>query len=251
MLSFIHESNFKRAIKNLFLKRQSDVVLLEAHFGLGDNLICIGLIRVIALEHPKTRFYLACLPPYFHSVTWIYQDISNIFPVAVMRGREARQLAGFLNATHQSIGIDNVDIKRFDASFYEQYGVPFDYRWSKSAVPPGPKSDALFEKLNPTREPYLLTCNTESGDAVFNLKINNAQDYKVIEVSPETNNIYDWTKLVQNANEIHSIDTAFLHFVENVLCGRNDKLLYYHLAKKKLKTDFTRRLPWHLVEYDD
>lgn len=251
MFSFFHESNIKRAVKNIFLKRQPNVVLLEPHFGLGDNLICIGLIRTIASQNPKVRYYLACLPSYFHSITWIYQDVANIFPVAITRGREARQLAGFLNATHQTIGIYNIDIKRFDACFYEQYRLPFDYRWTKSAVPPGPKSEELFDKLNPTGEPYILVCKTESGNAVFDLKINNPLGHKIIEVGPATNNIYDWSKLVENASEIHSIDTAFFHFVENVLCGRNNKALYYHLAKKKLKSDFTRRLPWQLVDYED
>jgi hypothetical protein len=250
MFSFFHESNIKRAVKNIFLKRQPNVVLLEPHFGLGDNLICIGLIRTIASQNPKVRYYLACLPSYFHSIAWIYQDVANIFPVAITRGREARQLAGFLNATHQTIGIYNIDIKRFDACFYEQYRLPFDYRWTKSAVPPGPKSEELFDELNPTGEPYILVCKTESGNAVFDLKINNPLGHKIIEVGPATNNIYDWSKLVENASEIHSIDTAFFHFVENVLCGRNDKALYYHLAKKKLKSDFTRRLPWQLVDYE-
>ena len=251
LISQFHESNFKRAIKNLFLKRKNNVVLLEPHLGLGDNLICIGLIKSIAEQNPKTHYYLACLPPYFHSITWIYQNISNIFPVAITRGREARQLAGFLNATHQTIGINHIDIKRFDVCFYEQYGLPFDYRWSRSAVPSGPKSEELFIKLNPDGEPYILVCRTESGNAVFDLRINNPHDYKIIEVIPETNNIYDWTKLVQNANEIHSIDTAFFHFVENVLYGQNNKILHYHLAKKKLQSDFTRRLPWHLVQYEN
>ena len=251
MFEFFHESNIKRAIKNVFLKRQSNVVLLEPHFGLGDNLICIGLIRSIAEQNPKVRYYLACLPPYFHSIAWMFQDSDNIFPVAVTRGREARQLAGFLNASHQTIGIYNIDLKRFDACFYEQYDLPFEYRWSKSQVPPGPKSDALFEELNPTEEPYMLVCRTESGNAIFDLKINNPHNYKVIEIFPATHNVYDWTKLVQNASEIHTIDTAFLHFVENVLYGRDAKPLYYHLAKKKLKSDFTRKLPWQLVEYPD
>jgi hypothetical protein len=181
----------------------------------------------------------------------MYQDVANIFPVAITRGREARQLAGFLNATHQTIGIYNIDIERFDACFYEQYQIPFDLRWSKSFVPAGLKSEELFRQLNPTNEPYILVCRTESGNAIFDLKINNSQAYKVIEIYPATNNIYDWTKLVQNAQEIHSIDTAFFHFVENVLYQQNNKTLYYHLAKKKLKSDFTRKLPWQLVEYKD
>lgn len=249
MFSTFHESNIKRALKNLFLKRQPNVVLLEPHLGLGDNLICLGLIRTISEVNPHKRFYLACLPSYFHSITWMFQESKNIFPVAVTRGREARQLAGFLNATYQTIGIKNVDIKRFDAHFYEEYQIPFEYRWTKSYVPAGPQSDGLYSLLNPVDEPYILVCRTESGNALFDLKISNPHNYKVIEIHPATNNIYDWVKLVKNAKEIHSIDTAFFHFVENTLYGCTDKPLFYHLARET-PTKFSRRLPWNLVQYE-
>jgi hypothetical protein len=246
-----HQSNLKRALKNLFSPRKKNVVLMEVHFGLGDNLICLGLVRTIADRNPNTRYHLACLPQYFHSVAWMLQSSKNVFPTVVTSGREARQLANFLNATYQTVGIDNIDIKRFDESFYEEYKVPFEYRWSKSYAPAGLLSEDLYKKLNPQNEPYMLVCRTESGNNTYSLKINNPANLKVIEIFPATHNIYDWTKLVEDANEIHSIDTSFLHFVENVLHDKADKPLFYHLAKKKLKSEFTRKLSWTLVQYED
>ena len=251
MFNVFHQSNFKRAIKHLFARRKKNVVLIEAHFGLGDNLICLGLIRALAEKNPEIRYHLACLPQYYHSIAWMLQDTKNIFPTVVTSGREARQLATFLNASYQTIGIDNIDIKRFDESFYAEYDVPFEYRWSKAAVPPGPQSEALYERLNPQNESFMLVCRTESGNNTYPLKIENPSKLKVIEIYPATHNIFDWTKLVENASEIHSIDTSFLHFVENVLYGKSGGRLYYHLAKKKLKSAFTRKLPWILVDYDD
>ena len=97
----------------------------------------------------------------------------------------------------------------------------------------------------------MLVCRTESGNNTYPLKIENRSNLKVIEIYPATQNIYDWTKLVENAAEIHSIDTSFLHFVENVLYEKPSGKLFYHLAKKKLKSAFTRKLPWALVDYDD
>ena len=117
MFNAFHQSNFKRALKNLLSRRQKNVVLLEAHFGLGDNLICLGLMRAIAENNPGIRYHLACLPQYFHSIAWMLESSKNIFPTVVTSGREARQLANFLNATYQTIGIHNIDIKRFDESF--------------------------------------------------------------------------------------------------------------------------------------
>jgi hypothetical protein len=251
MFNAFHQSNLKRAIKHLFVRRKKDVVLIEAHFGLGDNLICLGLMRTLAENNPNVRYLLACLPQYFHSITWMLQNSKNIFPTVVTSGREARQLANFLNATYQTIGIHNIDIKRFDESFYEEYGIPFDYRWSKAAVPPGPRSEELYSRLNPQNDAYILVCRTESGNNTYLLNIQNSSNLKVIEIYPKTYIIYDWTKSVEYAAEIHSKDTSFLHFVENVLYEKSGGKLFYHLAKKKLKSAFTRKLPWTLVRYDD
>lgn len=250
MFNAFHQSNLKRAIKHLFTRRKKNVVVIEAHFGLGDNLICLGLLRTLAEKNPDVRYHLACLPQYFHSIAWMLQSSKNIFPSAVTSGREARQLANFLNATYQTIGIHNIDIKRFDESFYEEYGIPFEYRWSKAAAPPGPQSEVLYKQLNPQNEPFMLVCRTESGNNTYPLKIENPSKLKVIEIYPATHNIYDWTKLVESAAEIHSIDTSFLHFVENVLYEKSCGKLYYHFARET-ETKFLTRLPWIFVHYDD
>ena len=94
----------------------------------------------------------------------------------------------------------------------------------------------------------MLVCRTESGNNTYPLKIDNPSNLKVIEIYPATQNIYDWTKLVEHATEIHSIDTSFLHFVENVLHQKSHGQLYFHLARKT-KTQFETRLPWQLVQY--
>jgi hypothetical protein len=82
----------------------------------------------------------------------------------------------------------------------------------------------------------------------YDLRIANPQNKKIIEVSSLTNNIFDWTKLTLEADEIHTIDTAFVHFVESLLYQRPSPILFYHLARKS-PTEFTRRLPWQVITY--
>jgi hypothetical protein len=107
----------------------------------------------------------------------------------------------------------------------------------------------LYEKLNPLHEPYILVCSDGSAGTRCRLNIENVGDIKVIQVSPQTNNLYDWTKLVLFADEIHTIDTAFAHLVESVLYPITQKpTLYYHLARKT-PGEFTRKLPWNYINY--
>jgi hypothetical protein len=242
------DSNLKLAIKNCFKPTNHSIVVLEPHLGLGDNLICLGLVRELSKREPNTHFYYACLHRCYHSLAWMFQDLDNVFLFAVQGGRQARQLAGFLNARYIPIGIEGVDLKRFDAFFYEQHQVGFDRRWSNERVPAGPQSEELYKILNPKNEPYLLVCNNESGSIQYQLQITNPENIKIIEVQPITNNVFDWSKMVACATQIHTIDTSFVHFVESELYGRDVMPLYYHLARNS-NTEFTRRLPWRLVHY--
>ena len=111
---FFKDSNLKLALKNLFLPKRKNHVVLEPHMGLGDSLINLGLVKTIAERDLQCNFFYACLPSYFHSVAWMLRDLRNVFPLVVSSGREARQYAHFKNARYQPIGIENVDIRRFD-----------------------------------------------------------------------------------------------------------------------------------------
>lgn len=243
-----HDSNIKRTLKNLFLRANQNLVVIEPHLGLGDSLICLGLIRELSGLHPSKRFYYACLHHCYHSVAWMFSGLNNVYLFAVTSGREARQLAGFLNASYLPIGVVGVDKKRFDAYFYDQHGINFDIRWSNALTPPGPLSAELYATLNPLGEPYIIVCNQDSGLVSYNLNIINPEKKKVIYVKPLTNNIFDWQKLIMDADEIHTIDTAFVHLVESMFHTRKSPPLYYHLARPS-QTEFTRRLPWQIVCY--
>jgi len=245
-------SNLKLAIKNLFLPIDQGLVVIEPHLGLGDGLISLGLVRALVAREPKTRFYYACRSNCYHSLAWMFQDLNNLFLFVIESGREARQMADFVNARYLSLGVYNVDIKRFDGYFYQQHQVPFEDRWQNAAVPAGLQSEALFEQLNPNHEPYILVANRESTTLEHALKISNSGGKKIIYMHPATNNIFDWTKLALLADEIHSIDTSFAHFVEGLFYQDSSKPFlkpfYFHLARQS-ETQFTRLLPWQEVRY--
>ena len=245
-IEFRH-TNLRRALKNLISKTQKDLVVIEPNLGLGDSIIVLALVRELSAKNPDTKFYYCCLHYCYQSVAWMFQDLSNVYVLAISSGREARQLAGFKNAQYLPIGVIDVDLKRFDACFYEQHNIPFEQRWLDCAIPAGPKS-----QLNPGREPYLLVCNQESTTRFYDLDIPNPQNKKIIWVHPATDNIFDWTKLALLADEIHSIDTSFVHFLESLFHQGSSKPFmkpfYYHLIRKT-ETEFTRLLPWQEIRY--
>jgi hypothetical protein len=243
------DTNIKRALKNLFLKRETDLILLEPQMGLGDSLINMGLIKTISKRYPGKKFLYASLPQNFHSVNWMFHDLSNLYPVVAHSGKEARQLSGFYRARHTFIGGPNLNPLSFDRFYYEQHQIPFEFRWQLANSPPGPSAKILYERLNPNNEPYILVNRHQSGNKSYDLKIEVADSsQKIIEVHPATSNIFDWHHLALNAKEIHTIDTAFIHYIESLFYFNPAPTLYYHLARPTL-TDFTRYQKWNIVDY--
>lgn len=242
------DSNLKLAVKNLFLLKKKNYIVLEPHMGLGDALINLGLIKTISKRNLHYIFYYACLPNYYHSIAWMLQSLPNVFPLVVSSGREARQYAQFKNAQYLPIGVLNVNIRSFDESFYDQHQVPFDLRWKLSSTPSGSSSQDLMEKINPHNLPFMLVCKKDSSGHMYDLNITNYSNLLVLDVGPLTNNIFDWTGLVLAASEIHTIDTAFIHFVENTLSSDTKQKLYFH-KRRQSPTEFTRRLPWQEIRY--
>ena len=112
----LRDSNLKLAIKNCFKPTDHSIAVLEPHLGLGDNLICLGLVRELSKREPNTHFYYACLHRCYHSLAWMFQDLDNVFLFAVKGGRQARQLAGFLNARYVPIGLISGDLTLFSMS---------------------------------------------------------------------------------------------------------------------------------------
>lgn len=143
-----------------------------------------------------------------------------------------------------------MELAKFDASYYEQLNVPFELRWKSGQIKPGPRSKELLKELNVDNTKYMLICNQASSDMRFNLKLDNPEKLKQIYVYPATNNLCDWANLIENASQIHTIDTSFIHLVESYFYGvKSHPQLFFHLARPS-GTEFTRKLHWTSISYD-
>jgi hypothetical protein len=244
-----HASNIKRAIKNIFMRRNPSKVVISPHMGLGDHLVCIGLVKEVVRIYSGMTFYYTCSHGAYKTLSWAYNDCKNLFLMPIQSKREAVQLSGFLNAFFLPLDVDTNVISNYEEVFYQKFGFPFVLRWEGARVPPSPNSDSLYDRLNPSGEPYILVCNLQSDSIRYDLAITNNGNKKVIYVEPITDNLYDWTRLTAGADEIHTIDTSYIHFVESYFyhCGEAP-VLYFHKARPT-STTFTRKLSWEEVEY--
>ncbi len=141
------------------------------------------------------------------------------------------------------VGHELCDRRRFDASFYEQLGIPFAVRYLRFALPSEiPHEQALYERLAPPK-PYGLM-HRENSLGLFTLRVHSTRPMvDVRQRADPHDNILAFRKLICEAAEIHCINSSVIHLVDGLpTTGR----LYYHAVRK---TDFTLRPCWTVVPY--
>lgn len=107
-------------------------LLLDWHLGLGDALICQGLVRSLVDEG-----HVITLPSWkhnLHSVQQVYQDLFDaglvrILPVSDTGGIPDPILHGEI--LYLGYKGKDFDPERWDESFYHQAGVPFLDKWGR------------------------------------------------------------------------------------------------------------------------
>ena len=102
------------------------------HLGLGDHIICNGLVRKFASEFENISLF--CKPHNKESVEFMYRDLNNLSIISLPTDSD---VINFLQSKNMNdviiVGFDNMyssGSENFDASFYNQFRIDFEVRWS-------------------------------------------------------------------------------------------------------------------------
>jgi hypothetical protein len=212
------------------------------HPGLGDHLICNGLVNCLADEHDV--IYLPCKPQYLGMLRSLYAERPTVQPFAVCDwSTEVDRFGREKGCAVIRVGHEHTDAARFDESFYRQLNIPFEMRYTRFALPSMiPHEEELFARLAP-RGDYCLV-HRESSRGIFELAFDSP--LPVVHVERRTdpfNNVLAYRKLICRAAEIHCINSSVIHLVDGL---PSTARLFYHEVKA---TDFTLRPVWTIVPY--
>lgn len=208
---------------------QQNRTYIYHHLGLGDHIICNGLVRNIC-KNPG-NYFLFSKKHNTPSVEFMFSDLKNLKVISVKDDYEIPNVLKLKPGNLIKIGHENLPfVKSFnkctwDEAFYLQLGVEFKERWESFYFESDiEKENELFSKLNPNNEPYCLIHNKDSlgTDRIDYSKVNPTL-LKVFVEKSET--IFDYKKLIENATEIHCIDSSFKHLVESL---KTSGILFYH-----------------------
>ena len=226
-------------------KIKADKFLAYTHLGLGDHIVCNGLLNYFSESFDK--IYLPVKSRDINNINYLYKDNQKIEVFKIEHSSEVEDINSF--AKKNNLITLKVGFKKrkppFNLSFYDQFGLPYSYSISKFRVPRDIKKEkSLYQHLKDVykvKDRYQVVHNQSSYGKV-SLQVNN--ELPTIFIEKETDlykNIFLYSKVIKNATEIHCLDSSFLHLVERV---ETDAELIFHNIKK----DGQRGADVHLVK---
>lgn len=202
---------------------------VRTHMGLGDIILCNGLIRNICKKFDKVATFTK--PEYETSVKFMYRDLKNLEIIS----KEEDLVDSFLNEIPLEekiiVGFGNLGVYTtqnisFDEGFYRVVGLKFDRRWSDFYVERDLKTEKeFFKNLGLKKNEYIFV----HDDASRGCKIKEnylPSDVKIFRPDKSRDNIFDYCTVISNAKEVHVMDSSFKHLIDSIDLNKN---LFYHI----------------------
>lgn len=215
-------------------------ILLDFHHGMGDEIICNGLVREYCKKYEAVGIF--CLARNYPSVSFMYRDLTNL-RIHVVQSHTERYRFRFLNTFrfgqnryNEIRAIDAYDEEagvRFERLVYKTFGVPLEKKWDSFFVQRDKeREEATFKKAG-VSEPYQFV----HDDSRFPLDLARiSPTLPVVQPTKDlTNNVFDCCLLIERATEIHVVDSSFIVLI--------DCLPYVNSAQRLYKHQYARPSP--------
>tara|TARA_Y100000004_G_scaffold195518_1_gene262715 strand:+ start:227 stop:1060 length:834 start_codon:yes stop_codon:yes gene_type:complete len=243
-------------------------IVIGHNAGLGDMIIMNGAIRYLATKYDEVHVITwAHNAPH---INFVYRDCENIRPYFMPPPKSTRQAILRMHAGYQRIVELNPHIsfepyKQYYYSsrhhwhnlitqlnlpsdiiwprmFYHILQVPYEKRYSEFNITRDhAREDDLLKKLN-LPEKYAFACDNISSHR-YNIK---KWETSLPIINPDDFNqgygpllgdslIFDWRKVIENASEIHTVDTCWLHLARMARLQIPTKK-YYKVRKVRLSS---------------
>ena len=229
--------------------------LIYQHLGLGDHLICNGLVREICASVPEDSLEIITKPTHFNTVNFMYRDVKNLKTVALKSGNFAipengQEVLSYAQSNNQQIlKIGHEFMRRdinFDKSFYAQFDFDFKNRWDSFKVDRDLEAEKrLIDKLNIKGKYIFVHEDAERGMSI-NRKTRDGK-FRVISASTDlSNNMFDYLSLIEGASEIHVIESSFMFLIDSFQIA---KPLFAHRYARNYPSNNTPtlKLDWNIL----
>lgn len=188
-------------------------ILIHQHLGLGDHIVCNGLIREICKQN--NDYYIAIKNHNFESVKYMFRDVPNLKCIPVIDDSEVIIKKRELNCELLKIGHEYFNQHlQFDQSFYHQLNIDFNKRWDSFYLQRDEaKEIEVYNKYNPPDD-YIFVHDDEERNVKLSRLITGNKH--VIKANKKiTPNIFENLLLLEKAKEIHVMESSFLFICDS------------------------------------
>ena len=230
------------------IEEYTDAIIYH-HLGMGDHVICNGLVRFIVKHGNFDHLALVVKDINVKNISRMFSDLSQLTILSV---KDDQSFQNFYNQNNSvpliRVGFEMTRFSEFDKSFYDCVNVPFNERWDSWWIERDLEQEArLIKELNIDDEYIFVHDSSSVGD--FELKI----DSNLRQIRPQKleceDTMFDWIGVMERAKEIHCIDSSFMHIVDSYQF--NNKKYYHTIKSSQLNNGigFTLKNDWELVNY--
>jgi len=210
-----------------------DNVYLHHHLGLGDHIICNGLVRYLL----KNNFKNIILPTKKHnaeSVEYMYRDLNTVEIDPIINDECAvKKYKMFKNVLR--LGFENIKSSNWEKSFYNQVNINYTHRFNSFFIDRDIERENKFIKNFNISKKYAFGCFTNSAS---NNNIIPDTDLPVIFLEKSTGNLFDWLPVIYNATEVHTIDTSIFQLIKQI--NLNCRHVFYDISSiDSTRTNYT------------
>ena len=258
-------------------------IYIHQHTRLGDMILCNGLIRILSKKNNNSYLNIFCRSKHLKLIQFMYRDHKRIKLIPInehpkltdeklLIKYEAKFIQNYIkknkinNDEIITIGFENYHkIKNLNPDkkhpwpceiiFYKQFNIPFKKRFKESYWKRDLLSEKkLFNKIIKKNEKYIFV----HDDPNRNIFLKNTHFNKSIKKIVRNNikeNIFNYGKILENASEIHIMESSIRQILE-VLNIKTKKLFLYkgrggehdiELYNKKLNKFVGTRIKWNVI----
>ena len=213
--------------------------------GLGDTFVQSGIVNHFADR--SHELHVPAQPKFYKTVKTLYQDHPNIKVIALEP--DENQITQYAQANGLSrilpIPLSQTSIKNFqiipmwDIQTYANFELSFGLRYSNFRLPTHIEGANNLYDIISNNEPYILV-HRYTGDNIEGIPINiqtfrqNAglnENVRIIEIKEGiTDDMMQYVKLIQGAEEIHCVPSSFHCLVDSM---QTNAKLYFHDIREK------------------
>lgn len=199
-------------------------IYIYHHLGLGDHISCHGIVRNCCEKYDRVNLFVK--EHNYDNVKYMYNDIENLNLIIGNDDDVVKYIKDNNITNVKYIGFNLNSYENLELQFYNMANTPIEYKRDKFFINRDLEREInIFNELELEKGNYIFL---HKGD--YNIKEEYITDgLKIVE--PNSYGLFDWMYVIENAKEIHCIDSSFICLIDNMVLDEDIKLFYHRYVR--------------------